>query len=122
MPRPADSHPVLVGCPDCAGVLSVRTDNGHREYECQIGHRYSILSAIAAKEAQLERTLWEAHSLLEHVEVLMTDLLNDSIGQEDPQLLAEATRRRVEAQQQYNELRDFIERGKPIAIDQPCRP
>jgi hypothetical protein len=118
MPQPLNSHPTLVGCPDCAGVLSGRADNGHREYECQIGHRYSVLSASAAKEQQLERVLWEALSLLEHLDILMGDILTDAASQESARLLVEAKRRQLEVQRQSKQLRQFIEESQPIAVEE----
>jgi hypothetical protein len=118
MPQPHDSRPTVVGCPDCAGVLSVRQDNGSRKYECQIGHRYSIFSAVASKEEQLERTLWEAVSLLEHIEILMAELRNDPASRDaNGKLAAEADLRQVQAQQQRDQLRQLIEDGKLIKID-----
>jgi hypothetical protein len=118
MPPPHNSRPTLVGCPDCAGVVSVRVDNGSREYVCQIGHRYSIFSVVAAKEEQLERTLWEAVSLLEHVEILMTECRNDPASRDaNPQLAAEVARRQTQVQQQREQLRQLIEDGHPVRIE-----
>ena len=55
-------------CPDCAGVLTLeRETNGHRDYLCQVGHHFSTMSLLFAKEKEVERVLWAAAALLEHV-------------------------------------------------------
>ena len=55
-------------CPDCAGVLSLELENNrHRDYRCQVGHHFSTKSLLFAKEKEVERILWAAAALLEHV-------------------------------------------------------
>lgn len=58
-----------VGCPECAGVLSVMDDgeHRHREYRCHVGHRFSLRSLLQLKETQLERLLWSALAVMDHV-------------------------------------------------------
>jgi two-component system chemotaxis response regulator CheB len=66
--KPAKHHLTEFTCPDCVGVLSVeRENNGHRDYSCQVGHRFSTRSLLFAKEKEVERVLWAAVALLEHV-------------------------------------------------------
>ncbi|HEX2056072.1 MAG TPA: hypothetical protein VHF07_06245 [Nitrospiraceae bacterium] len=70
MPKAKSSAAPLASftCPDCIGVLSVeREKNGHRDYRCQVGHRFSTRSLLFAKEKEVERILWAAVALLEHV-------------------------------------------------------
>jgi len=70
MPKRKLSPTPLTGftCPDCIGVLSVGWENkGHRDYRCQVGHRFSTRSLLFAKEKEVERILWAAAALLEHV-------------------------------------------------------
>ena len=71
MPLPAPQFDLtLIGCPACAGVLSVRHESPHLRFECSIGHAFSIQSLLQAKEEQLETCLWSVISLLEHVDML----------------------------------------------------
>jgi hypothetical protein len=70
MPKAKSSRSPLTAftCPDCIGVLSLERENkGHRDYRCQVGHRVSTRSLLFAKEKEVERILWAAAALLEHV-------------------------------------------------------
>lgn len=81
---PSNRHAetTLIGCPDCAGVLSqVKDGDGpHFQFICRVGHVYSLYNLLEAKEAQLEHALWSVVSLLEHV-ALIDDCLLKQIGE-----------------------------------------
>jgi two-component system chemotaxis response regulator CheB len=78
-----ESKATLVGCPGCAGVLSmVPHDEGLADYRCQVGHAYGLSDLLTAKERQLEHALWSAMALLEHVETIIDLALDraDAMG------------------------------------------
>ena len=58
-----------VACPDCSGVLTLRTHGGLVTCACRIGHMYSCAELLASKEAILERRLWIAFSSVEELEI-----------------------------------------------------
>jgi hypothetical protein len=71
MPLPGPKFtPTLITCPACAGVLSVQRESAHLQFCCSIGHGFSIHSLLQAKEEELEKCLWSAISLLEHVDMV----------------------------------------------------
>src|ERR687890_1045734 len=57
-------------CPECRGPLSEVTEDGVREYQCLVEHRYSAASLLAAHSDTQERTLWKAALVLEEAAVL----------------------------------------------------
>jgi len=103
------SPPTLFSCPDCAGVLNLEHDDcRHRDYRCQVGHHFSTRSLLAAKEKELERSLWSAAVLLEHVRMVYEQLLKELRGadQEDRRRMQQRIR---EARQQKAMLTRMIE-------------
>jgi two-component system chemotaxis response regulator CheB len=61
-------RPTEFTCPDCIGVLLLEMDQGnHRGYICQVGHRFTTRSLLAAKEKEVEKTLWAAAALIGHI-------------------------------------------------------
>jgi hypothetical protein len=60
-----------IGCPDCAGALQAEYGpHGHIQFSCSVGHAYSKEELYQAKEGELERTLWSATALLEHLRIV----------------------------------------------------
>lgn len=83
--------PTEFSCPDCAGVLKLERDGTqHRDYQCQVGHRFSTKSLLIAKEKEVERALWSAAVLLEHIELVYGRLMEELKGVESKE------RRRLE--------------------------
>jgi two-component system chemotaxis response regulator CheB len=73
--------PTPFTCPDCAGVLAIERDGSrHRDYRCQVGHRFSTRSLLIAKEKEVERVLWSAAALLEHVVLVYGRLIEEVEG------------------------------------------
>jgi len=112
----ATERGTLLTCPDCWGVLSMRTegDAGHVYFRCQIGHGFSIESVVAAKKQQLEDRLWSAtltiHEvirMLEEFETQLRPLVTDR------NVIAE---RRARAQRDIEILRRLTESNEPIAF------
>jgi hypothetical protein len=78
--RSPNGEPVLITCPGCAGVLSLVHESAteHTHYTCQVGHRFTLPSLLAAKEEEVEKTLWAAMAFLEHVEIITHGYLDES--------------------------------------------
>jgi two-component system chemotaxis response regulator CheB len=71
-------RPTDFSCPDCAGVLKLEGEGSHhREYQCQVGHRFSTRSLLIAKEKEAERALWSAAALLEHIVLVYGRLIEE---------------------------------------------
>ena len=106
----------LLTCPDCWGVLSVRTEGGagHLYFRCRIGHGFSIESLVAAKEQQLEDRLWavilgfyELTELIEEFETPLLRLARDGDG---------LTARRDRARHDAQVVRHLIETNEPLPL------
>jgi two-component system chemotaxis response regulator CheB len=73
--------PTPFSCPDCVGVLKLERDGSrHRDYRCQVGHRFSTKSLLISKEKEVERALWSAAALLEHVMLVYERLMAEVRG------------------------------------------
>jgi hypothetical protein len=71
-------RPTEFTCPDCIGVLLLEMDqNDHRGYVCQVGHRFTTKSLLAAKEKEVEKTLWAAAALMGHIRDVNGRLLKE---------------------------------------------
>src|SRR5215470_4596576 len=65
-----------ISCPDCGGVLMVRTEgrDATLTFQCRIGHTLDIPELLAAKEERIEESLWNVHVTLEELIALLQDL------------------------------------------------
>jgi hypothetical protein len=115
MPRPSNSTPVLISCPDCSGVLSVRHVNNstRSEYECQTGHRYSTLSLLQSKEEQFEHVLWHLVALAEHLETISEDAEREAKEDGDADLVGELRRRRGQIRDHRERTRQMLSETEP---------
>src|ERR1700730_16576837 len=52
-------------CPECRGPLSEIRNGGPPQYQCLVGHLYSILSVLQAHSETQEKALWSAVVALE---------------------------------------------------------
>src|SRR3954469_25076533 len=79
---PTDGALTDLGCPDCRGVLATREEGkkGHLRFTCQIGHGFSQESLIAAKEEQLENSLWSCAETYEEIVRLHEELATRASG------------------------------------------
>jgi hypothetical protein len=92
--------PTEFSCPDCAGVLKVERDGDrHRDYRCQVGQHFSTRSLLIAKEKEVERVLWSAAALLEHVGLVYNRLLEE-VKEADPKERRRLQQRIREARRQ----------------------
>src|SRR5262245_62129629 len=74
-----------VACPDCSGVLTLRTHGKLVTFACRIGHMYSCAELLASKEEILERRLWIAFSSLEELAMLLEDFRRQKLEPTDPE-------------------------------------
>jgi hypothetical protein len=100
-----------IGCPDCSGVLTLRTHGTLVTFACRIGHMYSCAELLASKEEILERQLWTAFSSLEELAILLEDFRRHGLEPTDP----ESQRRRgAIARDQAARLWSIIEADRPL--------
>jgi uncharacterized protein YbaR (Trm112 family) len=113
-------EPILITCPACAGVLQVVREphTAHQHFICQIGHTFTLSTLLAAKEEELERSLWSAMCFFEHVESISRLLIdeNAAAGVQTNRASLEARIRRVQEHRRL--LRDIIEHDDPPNLDQ----
>jgi two-component system, chemotaxis family, protein-glutamate methylesterase/glutaminase len=108
-----------IGCPDCAGVLTVTGETPeNRGFVCQIGHSYSLNSAIEAKEHQLERYLWSTVVLLRHAELLYNEAVARAQQAGQSRRTEQAERRRSEVRRQASIVRQLITQGQLPALEE----
>ena len=108
--KQAKSPPTEFSCPDCVGVLKlVGENNRHRDYRCQVGHHFSTRSLLVAKEKEVERILWAAAALLEHI-MLVYGRMIEEIKVDEAKTKRRLQQRIREARQQQAMLMRMIER------------
>ena len=72
-----ETHGTMIGCPSCAGCLTLSTGpSNHAQYACSVGHSFSLWELYEAKETELERTQWSAMALLMHLQHILQILLD----------------------------------------------
>jgi two-component system, chemotaxis family, protein-glutamate methylesterase/glutaminase len=120
MSKPApNAEPVPITCPGCAGVLSLLHEPGtmHTHYTCQVGHTFTLPSLLAAKEEELEKTLWAAMAFLEHVELITQRFIAESETSGLP-IDRKAMEARIrQTADQRRQLRKLIEESEPANLD-----
>jgi two-component system, chemotaxis family, protein-glutamate methylesterase/glutaminase len=50
----------VLTCPECGGILSERADAGMNQWQCRLGHRYSVQTLADAQAEGVEAALWTA--------------------------------------------------------------
>jgi two-component system chemotaxis response regulator CheB len=103
-----DSDPTIIGCPACAGVLSLVHEDGGDHLVCSVGHGFSIESLLEAKEDELEKTMWSSLALLAHVEMAIQKLLEQP-ERTDPSRQEALHTRIAQARLHAEQLRAMIE-------------
>lgn len=64
-------------CPDCAGAISIGVLGGGQSFlrfACRIGHSYSTVELLAAKEQRLEERMWSVIHAYEELATLLDEL------------------------------------------------
>ena len=110
LPEDGEEQFTSIVCPDCAGVLVIRTHRTLVTFVCRIGHVYSPTELLAAKEEILEGRLWTAYSALDELAVLLDDIGRHGLAEGD----SAARRRGVIARDQAARLRAIIESDRPL--------
>lgn len=113
---PVDGQEAFTGlvCPDCSGNLVVQRDAQYVSFRCRVGHAYSIVELITAKESELEGRMWSAVFGFEELAALLEGLdrhhLIDHLG-------AEACRNRAAlARGQAQRLRAVVQDDRPLLV------
>jgi len=60
-----------LSCPECRGSLWAEEDGDGLRFECRVGHRYSLQSALAAQARTVEASIWAAINVLEERAALL---------------------------------------------------
>lgn len=110
-----NAAPTDIGCAQCRGVLYVSELGKHNwlSFVCRIGHGFSADSLLAAKEEQLEQSLWETVEVLEEiVQLYGVFALRDQADRNTPRGNV-LERRLALAQSHLGTLRGMIENEGP---------
>ena len=112
-----------IGCPDCRGVLAVREDvkRRHLAFSCRVGHAYSGESLIAAKEDQLEESLWSAVEVYEEIAQLHGEMAARARADGLTSVAAAYQRRSRRALALKTVLRKVLIRDAPATADKVKR-
>jgi two-component system chemotaxis response regulator CheB len=105
-------------CPDCGGNLVVTLLGGsHLHFACRVGHTFSLVELLDAKEQRLESALWTAVFCGEELAALLDDTLaRPGVA---PEMADGFARRRDLAGQLARQLRELIARDRPLASVDP---
>lgn len=105
-----------LACPDCNGVLAVRSEGhaGHLNFQCRIGHAFSLRDLLAAKEDVIESRLWTAVVAFEELIALLADLERRAEpGSREPAPYAARIR---QAEAHVKLLRQVLEANAPLDL------
>lgn len=114
------AHATLISCPGCAGVISIVPEDGvsHLHLVCCVGHSYSLQTLMQAKEDDLEKLLWSAAALLEHVEMI-NGLMLKEIDKLHLRIDKQGLEKRIEqARSQGQRIRQMIEESETPDLEQ----
>ena len=112
LPRDGEESFTGLVCPDCAGNLVVRRDAEYLSFRCRVGHAYSVVELIAAKETTLETRLWSAVFAFEELQAMLTELdAHDAASLDSGACRDRAAR----AGRQAERLRAIIQDDRPLA-------
>ena len=119
IPSPLSSREEITGvsCPQCFGVLGVRTE-GSKEtlhFRCRIGHTFSASEVVVGKERLIEEHLWSAVTWLDELTTLLRQLV--ALGKAADAEAFEARARA--AQEEGQRLRQVIQDFAPIRLPTP---
>lgn len=101
-----------VTCPECRGPLSEVVEEGVLEYRCLVGHRYSLMSVLAAHGETEERMLWAAALALEEASVLARETAAH-LPDAAPDLIAQGEEKR----RQSGVIREVLQQLKPLTTE-----
>jgi two-component system chemotaxis response regulator CheB len=104
-----------IGCAECPGVLYVSSvgSSGWLSFRCRVGHAFSADTLVAAKEEQLEDSLWSTIETLEELIQLYRALeVREQLKPDSPQRSV-LTQRLTLAERHLRVLRDLIDSEGP---------
>jgi len=112
------SVPTDIGCSECTGVLYVAPvgERGWLSFRCRVGHAFSADSLLAAKEGQLEDSLWASIETLEELIQLYGALGLREQGKPESPRRAALVQRLALAQSHLRALRNLINAEGPAPI------
>jgi two-component system chemotaxis response regulator CheB len=105
--------PIEATCPECRGPLSQVRSNGLTQFECLVGHRYSVLSVLQAHCEAEEKALWSAAVALEEVSVLVESMASFF----DDRVIGKLRMQAAERKRMGAEVRELIKRLDAFAIE-----
>lgn len=97
-------HLIEATCPECRGPLTEIEDDGIIEYECLVGHRYSLQGVLRAHYETEERALWAAVVGLEEAQRLVQAVS----AHLQPEMVGNLQRDAEGKQQQAHEVRRVL--------------
>ena len=116
--RGPDPQSTNLGCPDCAGTLTVQTlgDHGHLHFLCRIGHTYGLTELLAAKEGRIEERLWTAVVAMEEMGALLDDLVTAASALGVGGVVETFQQRSSSLATHARRLRELIEGERPLSL------
>jgi two-component system chemotaxis response regulator CheB len=94
-------------CPECRGPLTDLRENGFHEYQCLVGHRYSVQALLQAHSETQERMLWAAVVALEEAAVLARDVASQFPAEVAERLIAQGEKKQRQGEQIRGILQDL---------------
>lgn len=70
-------RPVALSCPECGGPIWERAEGALRQYECAVGHRYSMRAFLTEQDKAVERALWVALRTLEERDRMLSRMAQE---------------------------------------------
>ncbi len=115
----AVQHLTGIGCPDCPGVLQVRVEGerGFLQFECRIGHVYSLDGLLAEKEKKTEDRLWTAVLSFEEMAAMLQDLEAHAARHGRSGAVSSYQERRGRVRAVASALRRLAEADRPVRLD-----
>jgi two-component system chemotaxis response regulator CheB len=111
-------------CPDCGGNLVVVLLGEPHEtllhFRCRVGHAFSLIELLAAKEEQLEAKLWATVFAFDELGALLDDLIPRLSRPSDARLADVFGRRREQGRAAATRLRDIIHDDRPLVDVHPA--
>jgi len=98
--------PTLMTCPDCGGVLTAISEDGHLRYRCYTGHVFNGDHLDNQYVKRTEETLWVALRMMEERRNFILSMEKPVNGNEQP--------RTNRQRQRADELKDHIEELKRL--------
>ena len=111
-------------CPDCGGVLNVRTEGRDQSlvFECRVAHTYDVSELLSAKEERTEFLLWQVTTAFEELARLLSDLAERGAEHGEPPGARDAYRERAAAaRSQAVSLRGLLRANRPVDLS-PSEP